>query len=161
MSLDEGEQLHSSETIYVGKRGEVAAITDQLFSERQTTDNEQLVVLNGQINEINSAIHINLDDGTPVSHVRPNADGKFRLSLPSGNYQLLARGSAYRSFEQELVLDGGTQENANSHSQDINITLPPATKLPLPQGQAMRLVFVPLSKAVSYTHLTLPTILLV
>ena len=145
LSLDEGEQLHSSETIYVGKRGEVAAITDQLFSERQTTDKQQLVVLNGQINEINSAIHINLDDGTPVTHVRPDADGKFQLSLPSGNYQVLARGSAYRSFEQSLVLDGGTQENANSHSQDINITLPPAAKLPLPQGQAMRLVFVPLS----------------
>ena len=136
LELEQGEVLQTRETIYVGKRGDVAAITDQLFEATNSNQTENLAKISGQINEVDSAIHINLSDGTPVTHIRPNEHGKFTLTLPKGDYQLLVKATAYRSVERTLTVDKAHHE--------IELTVPQAARLKLPQGQAMRLVFVPL-----------------
>ena len=136
LGLDKNESLETQEIIYVGKHGNVASITDQLFLEQGELKQLELVSVVGQINDKDSAIHINMEDGTPVSHTRPDARGNFSLKLPKGSYQLLAKATAQRSHTQTLL--------ANKAVNEVNIELSDAAQLQLPQGHAMRLVFVPL-----------------
>lgn len=126
LELDSNQEIQTHEIIYVGDKGNVSTITDQLF----TNDS---VVVKGQINEINSAIHFELASGVPITHLRPDANGKFELVLPNGEY--VAKAKALAGREQALKF------NTNA-VQNLNFELPPAGKLTLPQGQAMRLVFI-------------------
>ena len=136
LGLDDDEELRTKEIIYVGKRGDIASITDQLFLDNKLTSDTPLVSLKGQINDPDSAVHINLSDGTPVSHIRPDTQGKFELLLPKGDYQLHVNASAHRHLEQAVSL--------NDDHNRVNIELPSTARLKLPQGEAMRLIFTPL-----------------
>lgn len=126
LSLDQGDALELEEVIFVGKRGDVASVTDQLL--RNTHD------VSAQINNLNSALHIDLADGTPLTHARPDENGRVAFKLPAGQYRARLIGSASRSLEHAFAvtdsdLDLGT------------LALPGAAVLNLPQGAAMRLVF--------------------
>lgn len=125
LTLDKGSTLEIEQTIYIGKHADVASITDQFFIDG--------VTLSGQVNEINSAIHIDQIDGTPLTHVRPQKDGSFKLKIPSGNYQLRHIGSAGRIITKKISL------NKNTNLGDLS--LPQTSSLELPSNQAMRLVF--------------------
>ena len=127
LSLDSDSHLETKEVIYVGKRGDVASITNQMFH------SEPLVT--GKVNEVNSAIHIFDVDKKPFTHARPDNDGNFRLHLPPGKYTARVLGTAGRRTNKEF-------EVSTNGLQLGKISLPNAAKITLPQGEAMRLLFV-------------------
>jgi len=126
LSLDHQSAIETHEVIYVGMRGDVAAITDQIFSEAP--------LINGHINEASSALHILTEDGAPFTFVRPDTDGHFSFRAPQGRYSATIKGSAERqvthkfSVEESMTLD--------------TPSLPAPAKILLPKGHAMRLLFV-------------------
>ena len=127
LGLDEGERLEIEEVLMVGKRADVASITDQLFEEQP--------LISGVFEQIDSALHVDLPDGTPVTFVRAIAGGRFQFRLPAGEYRLRHRGSADRSAKQTLVV-------GNDNMDIGRLSLPDVATLELPRGEAMRLVFV-------------------
>jgi len=125
LSLDTNDTLEIEEVIYVGKNGDVASITDQLI--------QKPVSIIGQLGDANSALHIDLADGTPITQIRPQKSGTFSAKLPKGDYVLRHLGSANRQKQTTITL----AENTN----DIGVLkLPESGKLILPNGQPMRLV---------------------
>jgi len=127
LSLPNGTTLEIEEVIYVGKNGDVASITDQILG------NTQRVF--GRVNDPEMALHIDQKDGTPLTHVRPKADGTFEFRVPSGQYQLRQVASAKRVATE--YFDVGDRERKLKPK-----TLSKAASLELPKGEAMRLVFV-------------------
>lgn len=131
LSLGLGDSLILNESIYVSKRGDVAGITDQLFK-ANTTQTVYAVTAKALEREI--AVHVELADGTPVTHVIPNSAGELNFLLPSGDYQVRTLGLGDRSTTtsfsvQKEALNLGTLE------------LPSIAQVSLPQGEAMRLIF--------------------
>lgn len=127
MGLDSDEILETHEIIHVGKSGSVSSITDALFAER-----DDAVLIEGKSTAL-SAIHIRTSSGAPVSHVRTQANGQFKLWLPRGTYTAKAVSSAGR--EQ-------TQSFDTAKGQPLLFDLPKVARLNLPTDEAMRLVFV-------------------
>jgi len=126
LSLDQDSLIETHEIIYVGKRGDVASITDQLFPDAP--------LVSGKLNEVNSALHISLEDGAPFTHIRPDQSGEFSFRAPKGNYSFKVMGTAERQFEQNFSID-------QAQTLEV-ITLPKPARVKLPQGHAMRLLFV-------------------
>ena len=125
--LDLGEgTLETEEIVYVGQRGDVASITDQVFTDTAT--------LSGEVSESDVAIHVRDEKGNPITHVRPQTNGEFALKLPTGQYTLEVVASAGRRLQKSVSM-------AQSDQLLPMLILPPAPRLRLPQGQAMRLVF--------------------
>jgi len=130
LSLDDESALEIEETIYVGTGGDIASITDQLLTD--TVD------ISGRVEEVNSAIHIDLSDGTPLTHIRPSKSGAFSVKLPAGSYVLRHVGTADRNTSQSF--------SVGKDDVDLGLlSLPGVARLALPQGQAMRLIFVGLN----------------
>lgn len=127
LELDQDAALETSEIIYVSKQGDVAGITDQLLTNAPT--------IAGRIDDANSAIHVQQDNGAPLTHIVPNHQGQFQFRAPAGDYSLLALGHGNRSQQFSFTVKPNTDEQLN------DITLPAISKLSLPQGHAMRLVF--------------------
>jgi hypothetical protein len=126
MSLDKDSYIETHEVIYVGKKGDVASITDQLFSDAP--------MVSGHLNETNSAVHITTSDGVPFTHVRPGGEGNFAFRAPQGDYILTAKGTASREITKTITLD---------QNLDLGpLKLPKPATILLPQGHAMRLLFV-------------------
>jgi hypothetical protein len=126
MSLDTDAQLVIEEEMLVGARSDVAAITDQLHA------GVPQVVGRTPVGE--AAVHIDLADGTPFTHVRPDAQGRFAVRIPEGTYSL------------RVVQPGGqeTVQGFNVGKGDVDlgaIDTPKPTRIRLPQGAPMRLVF--------------------
>lgn len=128
LELDSGSTIETREIIYLGKRGDVASITDQLLphSHRVT----------GQIDEANSSLHVSHANGGPLTQLTPQPNGTFEFQAPAGAYSLEAL--AHGGRRSELTFE--VKDNASNILKEI--TLPAAAKLRLPQGDAMRLVFV-------------------
>lgn len=127
LSLDQGDALEIEEVIYVGKRGDVAAVTDQLLSDTQT--------ISGKTSNLNTALHIDFIDGTPLTHVRPDKAGGFSFQAPAGEYRARLTGSANR-------MRSTTFQVGDTAVSLATLSLPDAAVLYLPKGQAMRLVFI-------------------
>lgn len=127
LSLDEESAIETKEIIYVGERGDVASITDQFFADQYS--------IQGRVSEPNSALHVYHEDGTPLTHSRPNANGEFSFKAPNGYYTLELNATAKRSTKLSVEVASQTIELGD-------ISLPKPARLSLPQGQAMRLVFV-------------------
>jgi len=127
LELEEKHSINIKETIYVGRTGDVASITDQFF------EKQKHATLSGKVSERDSAIHIDLADGTPVTHIRPQKDGTFSAKLPLGQYSLRHVGSASRVKSTSVSLSTPTH--------DIGVLeLPKVSTVTLPKGHAMRLV---------------------
>ncbi len=119
--------IETQEVIYVGKRGDASSITDQLLSE------ETLVL--GSVDNADSAIHILQENGAPLTHIVPNEEGHFSFRAPAGTYTLKVLGHGSRQTSRDIKVTS-TDQNLGL------IKLPRAARLMLPQGHAMRLVFV-------------------
>lgn len=125
LSLEVGASLQLEEVIYIGKEGDVASITNQILN--------NTVSVTGRVDDVKSALHFDLPDGTPVTHIRPSPDGSFSVNLPKGDYKLRHLGSATRYQE--------TKVSITDTNNDIGLLkLPQAGTLVLPKGDAMRLV---------------------
>ncbi len=127
LSLDDDSSIETHEIIYVGKRGDVASITDQLFADAP--------LVKGTVNETNSAVHVSSQEGIPFTHVRPDNNGSFSFRAPKGRYSLNVQGTAERMVERQLEVDQ-TQVTLEP------LALPKPSSIELPQGHAMRLLFV-------------------
>ena len=73
MDLDKNERLLARFRIVVGKRSDVAAVTDQIY---------RGPVLRGYSNHPDVSFSIRDEDQIPVTQVRPDADGSFTVRLP-------------------------------------------------------------------------------
>ena len=126
LSLAATSSLTLHETIYVADTGDVAGITDQLFS--------QAHMVTAQIGESYAALHIDTAAGIPVTHAKPNENGMVNLKLPNGDYRLRLLGLGDRTIEKMFSVA----------DQDIDLgdlNLPAIAQVSLPRGAAMRLVF--------------------
>ncbi len=143
LSMNDDSLIETQEVIYVGEHGDVASITDQLFDDQVLVSGRVASRLNPQSAELSSeiaAVHVLIDGDTPYTHVRTDAEGNYSFRAPAGNYTLLAKASAKRSIEREIVVT----ESAKSQTP-VSIEpmlLPKAARVDLSKGHAMRLVFV-------------------
>lgn len=127
LNLSEGDSLETEEIIYVGQSADVASITNQILADAP--------LVSGKLKDPNTALHVNYLDGTPLTFVRPQSDGRFQFRAKPGAYELIHRGSAERVANQSFILD----------TEDMGLgilELPVATTLKLPRNEAMRLIFV-------------------
>ncbi|PCI64670.1 MAG: hypothetical protein COB37_00980 [Kordiimonadales bacterium] len=126
MDLDVGDTWRIQEEILVGANNDVAAITDQFFSDQP--------VLSGRVTNAQAVLHLETLDGTPVSHIHPDPEGQFSVHAPAGRYKLRTLAPALAPTEQIVELAaGGTVLPV--------ITLAEPARIILPRGEAMRLVF--------------------
>ncbi len=127
LTLDEDVYLDTEERVYIGQRGDVASITDQLIDES--------VTVSGSVNESNTAVHIQYKNGAPFTHIRPQQDGSFRFKAPAAEYQIIVQADANRKISERVVVE-------ESVIQLPTLELPKPATLTLPKDEAMRLVFV-------------------
>jgi len=127
LNLEAGERLMTDEVIYVGERADVASITNQIYA--------QQTLVQGQLADSQTALHVDREDGSPFTFIRPEPDGSFSFRAPIGKYRLRHRGSAKRNVIHTLTV---ADETVNLGK----LSLAPASRLKLPRGNAMRLVFV-------------------
>lgn len=128
MDLDEGDAVVFEREIRVGRRADVASVTDAVWPD--------LPRVHGTVDEPAIRIHVDRADGTPVTQVRPGRDGRFAFRAPEGNLTLRVRGPARRRMTQELAL---TQAGADLGE----ISLEPAPRVQLPRDQPARIAFAP------------------
>ena len=126
LSLDFSSVLELHETIYVSNRGDVAGITDQLFTASNT--------VSAHVSEHPTALHIDTVSGVPVTHVVPDQEGNVQFSLPDGDYNLRLLGLGERSLEKRFTVAGKPIELGD-------LSLPKIAHISLPRGEAMRLIF--------------------
>jgi hypothetical protein len=125
MDIEAGETLVFNREILVGKRSDVASVTDQIWSDAPR--------VRGRV-EPGARVHIDTSTGTPVSQVRPDAGGAFSLALPTGSYGLRVEAPADRRLERSFEV---TEEGL-----DLGLlALEPTGRVLLPRGRPMRLVF--------------------
>lgn len=126
MKLAVGEELRIDEEVVVGAKGDVAAITDQLFATAP--------VVSGRTVGEGVVLHVIRKDGAPFTHVRPGPDGAYSFRAPAGSYTLRAVAPGGLSAEQVL-------EVADSAVDAGTIDVGTPARVTLPRGEAMRLVF--------------------
>jgi len=126
LELAVNDSLEIEERIYVAKKGDVASITDQIIL--------QASLVTGRVNDPDSALHIDLSDGSPFTFVRPDKKGNFSFRAPKGNYVVRHVGSADRFTTRSIKI---TEQNLDLEQLD----LPSVANIALPQGLAMRLIF--------------------
>ena len=127
LSLSTDDSLETEEIIYVGKRADVASVTDQLLADAP--------LVRGKVKDSKTALQVEYHDGSPLTFVRPDADGSFQFRATLGKYKIRHRGSANRSAEAFITVS----------NEDVDLgllTLNSAVKLKLPRNEAMRLIFV-------------------
>ena len=143
MSMSNDTVIETQEVIYVGERGDVASITDQLFDDQVLVSGKIASKLNTQSAELSpevAAVHVLIDGDTPYTHVRTDAEGNYRFRAPAANYTLRAKASAKRSIEREIVVAESTKSQTPLSIEPM--VLPKAARVDLPTGHAMRLLFV-------------------
>lgn len=126
MEFDADAEILVEEEFIIGRRGDVASITDQLFPSAP--------LLTGKVQGPDVVLHLIRKDGAPFTHIHPDADGHFSAHAPVGHYVLEVRAPGGRQMSQAVtVTDTGV---------DIGVLdFDTPTRVFLPHGEAMRLVF--------------------
>ena len=119
MDVDAGSELVSRLRIWIGRRADVASITDQLFPEAAR--------LTGSVDDPDARIHIDLASGAPVTELRPDSDGTFSVRLPPGDYVAHAMASADRKASVEFAVEPG---ESNPRLAPIVLGTPGWARLP-------------------------------
>jgi hypothetical protein len=130
LGLDVGDVLEIDERILIGRNGTVAAITDQFFSAAPTLVGE-IVGAHGQAR---AGVHVDLPDGTPVTSTTLDAEGRFAVHVPVGDYRLRVLGPAQTRLEQAVSVTAAGGDAGR-------MMLPDVATIRLPRGEAVRLVF--------------------
>jgi len=126
MELDVGTEILIEEEFILGRRGDVASITDQLFASAP--------VITGTVKEAGVVLHLIREDGAPFTHIHPDADGVFSAHAPVGRYRLEARAQGNRQMTQTITIG---EEGLDVGLVDFDTP----TRVFLPHGEPMRLVF--------------------
>ncbi len=133
LGLDVGEVLHIEEEIAVARGGDVAAITDKVFADA--------AMLKGRIKGEGAVVHIAREiitddavDFVPFSHINVGETGAFSLHAPAGRYRVDVRMPGGHTQTRMVTL--------NEMGGDAGLfDFTPPTRIYLPRGHAMRLVF--------------------
>jgi hypothetical protein len=126
MDVAVGDTLLYEREIRVGARADVASVTDQLWPDAPRVA--------GRIDDPSARLHVDRDDGTPVTQVRPSRDGTFAFRIPRGNYRLRAVAPGARALERAFRV-------GQAEVELDPMALGAASRVRLPQGHAVRLVF--------------------
>jgi hypothetical protein len=127
MDVAVGDTLLYERELRVGSRADVASITDQLWPGAAR--------VRGRIDDPSARLHVDRDDGTPVTEVRPARNGTFSFRIPPGDYRLRAVAPGARALERAFRVGEAEVEMEP-------LALGAASRVSLPQGDAMRLVVV-------------------
>lgn len=130
MDLAEGDVVVIEREIRVGGRSDVASALDPMLAALAP----QSYTVSGRVFDPGARVHVHAEGGGAVTQARPDEWGDFRFRLPPGRYRLDALAPGGRSAEQPFAVEG----------EDVDVgdlALPPAGRLALPRGAAMRLVF--------------------
>jgi hypothetical protein len=127
MDVAVGEILLYERELRVGSRADVASVTDQIWRDAPR--------VTGRIDDPSARLHVDRDDGTPVTQVRPAPDGAFAFRIPRGDYLLRAVAPGDRALERAFRV-----EKAEVELEPL--AMGAASRVRLPQGDAMRLVVV-------------------
>ncbi len=96
MDVRENRELATEYRIHVGRRADVASITDRIWPDATR--------VSGRVDDPSIRIQVDRRSGAPISEVRPDDKGDFSLRLPEGAYRarLLAPGDRHRSFDFDV-----------------------------------------------------------
>ncbi len=111
--------LESDYRIHVGGRADVASITDSIWSDAP--------LIRGTIDDPDARIHFDRISGAPMTELRPDEDGRFRLRLPPGRYRARALAPADRETSIEFEI---TQDPASHQLPAIQLGPPAWVRLP-------------------------------
>ncbi len=127
MDVGVGDTLLYERELRVGNRADVAAVTDQIWRDAPR--------VTGRVDDPSARLHVDRNDGTPMTQVRPAPDGSFAFRIPRGDYRLRAVAPGARALERAFLV--GEAEVALDP-----LAMGAASRVRLPQGHAMRLVVV-------------------
>ncbi len=127
MDLPMGDRLEVDWRLHLTERADVASVTDRLWREHPR--------LRGAVGDSEARIHIERPDGTPVTEVRVDGDGRFSVRLPPGAYRVRVRTPAREDVLSDVTVRAG--EGAELPEK----ALAPTSRLELPVGKRMRLSF--------------------
>jgi len=126
MNLPRGTRLHLVHRIQVGERGDVASVTDRLWSDGPE--------VTGQVDDAAARLHVSRD-GIPTTQVRPAADGRFAFRVPkAGRYEVRAVAPGASEVRLPIAVEAGGLALGR-------VALGGVARVVLPRGHAMRLVF--------------------
>ena len=83
MDLRVGHRVVIEQEVLVGDRADVASITDRLVPDAP--------LLTGSVDDASAVIHIETEDGAPITATRPEASGDFSARVPAGRIRLRVR----------------------------------------------------------------------
>ncbi len=120
--------LENDYRIHIGARADVASITDAIWTDAP--------LVRGRVDDPNARIHFDRASGAPMTEIRPDDDGTFRLRLPIGRYRAraLAPGSRHTSIDFEI------SDDPASHQLPL-VSLGPPAWVRLPKDFIGRLTF--------------------
>lgn len=127
MDLDVGDRMVLERKLWVGRRADVASVTDQIFSDAPR--------VSGRVDDPSARLHVDLAQGGSVTQVRPAPDGSFSFRAPSGSYNLRVWAPGGRQLERAFAIDGSDLDLGT-----LRVGQP--ARVLLPSGTPMRLVFV-------------------
>ena len=127
MDLEVGERMRVQFRIVPGKRADVAAITDRIYTGAS---------LNGSVNVAPVVVEVKTAEGLPVSQRRLTQPGTFSLRLPAGvrALQLTARSPWGETLSSTIAVQGNAADAGA-------LVFKERSGLQLPQGHAMKLIF--------------------
>ena len=125
MDLAVGDTLLYERELRVGSRADVASVTDQLWADAPR--------VTGRVDDPSARLHVDREDGTPMTAVRPAPDGSFAFRIPRGDYRLRAVAPGARALERAFRVE-------ETEVELEPLAMGAASRVRLPQGHAMRLV---------------------
>lgn len=128
LDLGVGETLHIEQRILLGERADVASLTDRLYSGNW---------LEGRLDKPRAvALHIDADNGTPLTMVQPNADGSFAVRLPTGisKVKLRIAGDGFAPIARSVAVE-------QAHTDIGTLSIPQPATVVLPRGAPLKLIF--------------------
>jgi hypothetical protein len=128
LDLGVSETLHIQQRILLGARADVASLTDRLYAGNW---------LQGRLDKPRSvALHIDTEDGTPLTMVQPDADGTFAARLPAGvdAVQLRMAGDGFAPIVRRFAV-------AQPRTDIGTLTIPLPGIVVLPRGAPVKLIF--------------------
>ena len=124
LSLSAGDSLVIERTIQVGRRSDVASVTDSFFADGATVSGRVVP---------EARLHVESPSGAPVTQVRPDPDGSFSFRLPTGLYRVRVR-TPWGESVRDLTLGAGGADMGTL------LTTRPG-RVTLPRGAIMRVIF--------------------
>ena len=130
MDIEDAQVVGFDQRVHVGSRSDVASITDRVWNYG--------ALVRGRVDDATARVHIDRASGAPMTEIRPDADGRFQLRLPKGDYRLRALAPGGRESLQDFSID-----RYDETQQLADIALGSPGQIRLPESFVGRLTFLP------------------